>query len=421
MPANELVQRVRIYLSERDMSAGRPLYLATLEQLRREGATGATVLRGIAGFGAGHRVRTVGPVDLGQSPPIVIEWVDRAERVARVLPALDELLPTALITIEDLRVYRAALRSSGPFGERTVGEVMDRDISTVTMPLSLMQAVQLLLEREQPLLPVLDERGGIAGVILPDDLLRRAALPLPLPLLRALDPSERAALLATLPERPLSEIIGETRTIYIESPIPHAVSALVEWGLSGLPVADREGRVVGLFGVEQALNAALEAGEPDDGRVRNADPPTPVSLVMQRAVPTAPSPATLPELGPLLLAAPERFLVVVEGDRPIGTLTDAHLARQLQGPPRSEWLAALQASAPPPPTLFVTAPLGPTAATLAQAPAPTVRASATQNEATRLMLDQGHERLVVVDDDGRLVGLLARRALLRALAQASTG
>jgi PII-like signaling protein len=420
MPANELVQRVRIYLSERDMLAGRLLYVAVLEQLRREGATGATVLRGIAGFGAGHRARTLGPIDLSQSPPIVIEWVDRGERVARVLPLLDEILPNALITIEDLRVYRAALRSSGPFGERTVGEVMDRDISTASLTTPLLTVVQLLLERDQPLLPLLDERGVVAGALTPDDLLRRAALPLPLSLLRALDPSERTALLAPLPDRSLSEVIGESRTLYVETPIPHAVSTLVEWGLSALPVVDREGRFVGLFGVAQALGAALAAGSPADGRVRNADPPTPVSLVMQRAVPTVTAGAPLPELAAALLLAAERFLVVVESGRPIGTLTDAYLTNQLQGPLRSEWLAALQAPSPAP-TLFATAPAGPTAATLAQAPAPTIRAPATQNDATRLMLDEGHERLVVVDDDGRLVGLLARRALLRALAQESTG
>jgi PII-like signaling protein len=420
MPANELVQRVRIYLSERDMLAGRPLYLAALEQLRREGATGATALRGIAGFGAGHRTRTLGPVDLDQSPPIVIEWVDRGERVARVLPVLDEMLPNALITIEDLRVYRAALRSSGPFGERTVGEVMERDISTAGLSTPLPKVVQLLLERDQPLLPLLDERGVVAGALSPDDLLRRAPLPLPLPLLRALDPAERAALLAPLSNRALPEVMGEARTLYVEAPVPHAVSTLVEWGLSALPVVDREGRFVGLFGVEQALEAALEADKPGDGRVRNADPPTPVGLVMQRAVPTVAAEAPLPELAAALLFAPERFLVVVEGGQPLGTLTDAHLMGQLQGPLRAEWLGALQASSPPA-ALFASAPAGPTAALLARTPAPTIRASATQNDATRLMLDQGHERLVVVDDDGRLVGLLARRALLRALAQESTG
>ncbi len=106
MSSNESIKRVRIYLNERDLTAGQPLYLAALERLRREGATGATALRGIAGFGAGHRLRTAGIADFS-SNPVVIEWVDRSERVLRIMPALDDLLPEALITVEDIRVYRA--------------------------------------------------------------------------------------------------------------------------------------------------------------------------------------------------------------------------------------------------------------------------------------------------------------------------
>src|SRR6185436_20614094 len=98
MLGHEPIQRVRIYLSERDVAEGQPLYLAVLERLQREGATGATALSGVAGFGAGHRLRSAGAADFRQSPPIVIEWVDRTERIGRVLPALDELLPDALIT-----------------------------------------------------------------------------------------------------------------------------------------------------------------------------------------------------------------------------------------------------------------------------------------------------------------------------------
>ena len=58
MTTHDPVQRVRIYLSERDTIAGQPLYLAAMERLRREGATGATAIRGVAGFGASHRLRT---------------------------------------------------------------------------------------------------------------------------------------------------------------------------------------------------------------------------------------------------------------------------------------------------------------------------------------------------------------------------
>src|SRR6476619_4288885 len=136
MAGTEPIERVRIYLNERDQAENQPLYLAVLELLLREGATGATVLRGIAGFGAGSRLRTSGIADFTPAP-ILIEWVDRAERVARVLPMLDDLLPNALITIEDLRAYRAVLRTGGPFGDRTVGQMMARAVATTTRDMPL--------------------------------------------------------------------------------------------------------------------------------------------------------------------------------------------------------------------------------------------------------------------------------------------
>src|SRR3954466_10050208 len=189
MSGTESIQRVRIYLNERDQAESQPLYLRTLERLRREGATGATALRGIAGFGAGSRLRTSGIADFTPAP-ILIEWVDRAERVTRVLPALDALLPDALITIEDLHAYRAVLRSGGPFGERTVGEMMLRAVAAATPDMSLRAAAELMIERAQPLLPVLDDRGGLAGVLSDGDLVRRAGLALPARLFGALSADE---------------------------------------------------------------------------------------------------------------------------------------------------------------------------------------------------------------------------------------
>jgi PII-like signaling protein/predicted transcriptional regulator len=413
------IQRVRIYVGERDSTAGQPLYLAVLERLRREGATGATALRGVAGFGPGHRLRSAGAADLDLSPPIVIEWVDRAERVARALPTLDDLLPNALITIEGVQIYRAVLRAAGPFGERSVGDVLERDVATIDLDLPPRAAAELLLERGQAVLPVLDDQQRIAGVLTGTDLVRRGGLALHPRLFGALAPTEQAALLGTLAGRSLIELMtAEPRTIYVEASIPQAIGLLVEWGLDVLPAADRAGRFAGIFGVEQALRAALEARAPADGHVRDADPPAAVHLVMQTAVPTIAASAPLAAALPQLLAAPAHFLVVVEDGRPTGVLDEALIAGQLREPLRDAWLALLRAPAAGlPPALEFTTDLR--AGDIA-APAPTISALATEDQAIRALLDGGHERLVVVDQDGRLAGLLARRGMLRALAQEST-
>lgn len=421
MTTHEPIQRVRIYLSERDTSEGRSLYLIVLERLQREGATGATAIRGVAGFGPGHRLRTAGPTDLSSSPPVVLEWIDRAERVSRVLPLLDDLIPSALITLEDLHVYRAALRSSGRFGERSIGEVMLRDVVVVDQATLLGDVVARMLESRQALIPVLDQAGRIAGAISAADVARHAGLALPLRVIGALAASERAALLAGLPTRTSADVMAtDPRTIYTEAPIPQAVGTLVEWGLDALLVTDRDGRFAGLFGVEQALRAAITRAHPTDSPVRDAELPTPVHLVMQRAVPTIAPIVSLPLALEQLLSAADRFLIVVADGLPIGTLSDVQLLNRLDGPTRIAWLQALQQPDAPLSPLFEFGTAQPTASDLAE-PAPIVAAQTTQDDATRLMLDQGHERLLVVDDAGRLVGLLARRALLRALAQESVG
>jgi PII-like signaling protein/predicted transcriptional regulator len=432
MSGTEPIQRVQIYLNERDQNEGRPRYLAVLERLRREGATGATALRGIAGFGAGSRLRTTGIADFTPSP-ILIEWVDRAERVARVLPALDDLLPDALITIEELRAYRAALRSGGPFGDRTVGQMMLREVAAATREMPLRAAAELMIERAQPLLQVLDERGGLVGVLSDGDLVRRAGLALPPRLFDALTVDERRSVLDLLaPGAVATALTADPRSAYVESPIPLAISPMVEWGFDLLPVLDRDGQLAGLFGVEQALRAALrnadaavdsagssaavENGEP---AIRAAEPPTPVGLVMQRAIPSIAAATPLAETLARLLAAPDRFLVVLDAGRPVGTLTDLYLARTLAEPLRAIWLAALRVPAVPLPTALTDRAAELTAGGVAEPDIPSIDVQATLDTAIRRMLTSGYERLLVLDQQGQVAGLLARRSLLRALAQAS--
>jgi CBS-domain-containing membrane protein len=348
--------------------------------------------------------------------------VGRPGRARRPHPAdADDLLPQALITVEDLAVYRAVLRAGGPFGDVTVGEVMAHEIASAGREMTVRAAAELLLARGQALLPVLDERGGVAGVLSDGDLVRRAGLPLPLRVFAALTDDERRFLLEQLPPTTLGEALtAEARTIYVESSIPQAISPLIEWGLEALPVADRAGRLAGLFGVEQALSAARrKPSAEEESAVRDAEPPTPVGLVMQRAVPTIAAAAPLRDVIAQLLAVPDRFLVVVEAGRPLGAIADLSLLERLHEPHRAALLAALRAPATPPALPDGADALS--AGALADTTAPTINARTTQDEAIGLMLEGGYERLIVVDDDGRLAGLLARRGLLRALAQESAG
>ena len=101
--------RLRIYIGEADRWHGRPLYEAIVERLRGEGVAGATVLRGIEGFGKNAHLHTSKLLRLSEDLPIVIDVVDTTDRIRSVLPELDAMVADGVITLEPVEVvaYRA--------------------------------------------------------------------------------------------------------------------------------------------------------------------------------------------------------------------------------------------------------------------------------------------------------------------------
>jgi len=107
---------VRVFLGESDRWHHQPLYVALVERLRRDGFAGATVFRGVAGFGARSVLHTTHLLRLSEDLPIVIEIVDTEEQAARITAILDEMVSEGLVTIEKVRVLRYApgLRAQTP-------------------------------------------------------------------------------------------------------------------------------------------------------------------------------------------------------------------------------------------------------------------------------------------------------------------
>jgi PII-like signaling protein len=100
---------VRIFFGDSDKWRHQPLDRALLERLRREGFAGATVFRGVAGFGAASVIHTAHLVDLSGDLPVVVEVVEDAEHTDKLLAILDEMLTVgALVTMEKVRVLRYA-------------------------------------------------------------------------------------------------------------------------------------------------------------------------------------------------------------------------------------------------------------------------------------------------------------------------
>jgi PII-like signaling protein len=97
---------VRVFIGEGDQWHHRSLALAVIERLRREGYSGATVLRGVAGFGARSVLHTTQLLRLSEDLPVVIEMVEAHERVETLLAILDEMVPEGLVTLEKVRVVK---------------------------------------------------------------------------------------------------------------------------------------------------------------------------------------------------------------------------------------------------------------------------------------------------------------------------
>lgn len=99
-------KRLTIFVGETDRHHHRPLYFEIVKRARDRGLAGASVLRGIEGYGASSRIHTTRILSLSEDLPLVIIIVDTAERINAFLPELDELISEGLVVIEDVEVIR---------------------------------------------------------------------------------------------------------------------------------------------------------------------------------------------------------------------------------------------------------------------------------------------------------------------------
>ncbi|MFF9457495.1 DUF190 domain-containing protein [Streptomyces flaveolus] len=113
--------RVTVLVGENDTWHHRPLYSEIVHRAHRSGLAGASVFRGIEGFGASSLIHTTRLLSLSEDLPVAVVIVDTEERVRAFLPQLDELVTEGLVILDDCEVIRYAGREKAPGGPGGTG------------------------------------------------------------------------------------------------------------------------------------------------------------------------------------------------------------------------------------------------------------------------------------------------------------
>lgn len=106
MRTNSLMKRVMISVDETDKFRHSNLSAALMERLKKEGFSGATVLKGSAGFGSHKQIHTTTIMDLAVSLPDIVVFIETPDKVAQILPVLEEMIEEGFIAIDDVETIK---------------------------------------------------------------------------------------------------------------------------------------------------------------------------------------------------------------------------------------------------------------------------------------------------------------------------
>lgn len=417
------MQQVQIFVLEAAQWRGEPLYLAILRFLQRQGAAGATVVRAIAGFGAHDRLHQATLVDVGADLPLMILWIDRPDRVARLLPQVESMSSGNLIVTFPVTALPRPqpMLDHFPRGLR-VRDVMTPNVLTVGPDAAVTEVVELFLQAGLRTVPVVDAEQHVVGIVTDGDLLRRADLALPLSIREALHPDEVAAATPVSDLRVQDVMTSEVITIHDDLSIAAAIDVMAARGFKRLPVVDRMGQLAGIVSRADILQTVAHVAPHAAPQRTPAGAVQRVSEVMQPDVPTVSPTTPLSAVVEALAEIEQRRVVVVDATGHVaGIITDGDLIRRASAEERPGILRRmvdhLRGESPEHQRYLLVS--GRVAADVMTAPAITIAADAPPTEAIRLMLEHRVKRLPVLDQAGRLVGLIGRAGVLHALNEAT--
>lgn len=405
-------QRIRIYIGESDRWRGRPLYAVILETLKKNGLAGATVIRGVAGFGAHSRIHSAAILRLSQDLPLVIEVIDSAEMISQALDLITPMVREGLITMDAVKVIRYTHRYLNPLPvDKPVTEVMTSEIITLDPDLKVSQAWELMLEHIVKAMPVVDAEGKVLGMLTDEDLIRRAGAKEHLSVASKLDQAILNEELAILKSSPL--LVRDVMTVppisLKDSDSLGAAAALMSrHAIKRLPVVDQDQKIVGVISRVDVLKQLLSVKtRPVKTKIPSGSAQT-VGEIMLSDIPAVREDSGLTEIVKVLIEAEMRKLIVVDEDqRPIGLISDSDVVSRIQPQRRRGILDALAGGALPQDDIR--------ARELMSAGVLVAPESLPLVEAAHLMFKNNRKWLVVVDETGKTLGLVDRQVLLRAI------
>lgn len=407
-------KRLRIYIGESDRWRGKALDAEILELLRAKGLAGATVFRGVAGFGAHSHIHTTRIEVLSFDLPVVIEVIDTSENIAMAMDTIYPMVREGLITIEDVQIVKYTHRLLNPLpADRLVSEVMTRNVVTLTPEMTVHQAWQRMLESRVKAMPVVDEKGRVVGILTNEDLLERAGIQQRLSIAIRLDPSEINQELKTLEraDKQVKDVMTKPVTTILESDTLGAATAMmVKSGLKRLPVLDNSGKLVGVLSRLDILQQvakmpqAVPATQVPTGAVKT------VKDIMRSEIPMVNQDDDLSTIIEKFAKTDSHRLIVVDTKgKAIGLISDSDIIVRVQPAKRRSVLDALRLIGKPP--------VGKETAFDLMSPGPlTAPPDLPIVEAAKQMLADARKWLVVVNDEGVPLGLIDRQILLEAIA-----
>lgn len=407
-------RRLRIYIGESDRWRGEALEMALLRKIREQGIAGATVFRGVSGFGAHSLIHTTRFEVLSTDLPVVIESIDTPERIQRIIEVIYPMVREGLITVEDVEIVKYTHRYLHPLpADKLVSEVMTREVVTLSPGMLVLQAWKTMLQEKVKAAPVIDQDGKVIGILTDEDLLQRAGIQQRLSVAIRLDPAEINQEFRSLENIRLkvSDVMTQpVVTVLDTDALETALKRIVDNDVIRLPVVDNEGKLVGLISrldiLRQVADTTSETVVPQvsSGVGRK------VADIMRIDVPMVNQYDDLSTIIEKFLRTESYRLIVVDAaGKAIGLISDSDVVARVQPAKRKGIIEALRNIRKPPPGKETALELMSPGLLMVKPETPII-------EALRIMLKAGRKWMVVADENNRPLGLLDRQLMLEALA-----